>query len=168
MIIVLNGPLGIGKSTLAEALMERIDGCVMLDGDHLVATNPPYRDELEHLHSTIVLLASHHKRFGYRHFVINHVWRSPEELEDLRVRLAEVDSSFRCFLLSVPMDENLRRVQRRAEARAIDEREWERRTLLEERAALEADDTGGLGEPFDVAAPPELLAERLIGRLGLY
>jgi hypothetical protein len=33
MIIVLNGPLGIGKSTLAEALTESIDACVMLDGD---------------------------------------------------------------------------------------------------------------------------------------
>ena len=37
MIIVLNGPLGIGKSTLAEALAESIDQSVMLDGDHLVA-----------------------------------------------------------------------------------------------------------------------------------
>ena len=37
MIIVLNGPLGIGKSTLAEALTESIDACAMLSGDHLVA-----------------------------------------------------------------------------------------------------------------------------------
>jgi shikimate kinase len=41
MIIALYGPLGIGKSTLAEALAESIDRCVMLDGDHLVAVNPP-------------------------------------------------------------------------------------------------------------------------------
>ncbi len=64
MIIVLNGPIGIGKTTLAEALMERIERCVMLDGDYLVAANSPYRDELEHLHSTLVLLVSHHMRFG--------------------------------------------------------------------------------------------------------
>jgi deoxyadenosine/deoxycytidine kinase len=42
MIIVLNGLLGIGKSTLAEALAESIEQCVMLDGDHLVAANPHY------------------------------------------------------------------------------------------------------------------------------
>lgn len=41
MIIVLNGPLGIGKSTLAEALTESIEQSVMLDGDRLAATNPP-------------------------------------------------------------------------------------------------------------------------------
>jgi chloramphenicol 3-O-phosphotransferase len=56
MIIVLNGPLGIGKSTLAEALTESVDGCVMLDGDRLVAVNPPHREELDHLHSTIAPL----------------------------------------------------------------------------------------------------------------
>jgi len=32
MIFPLNGPLGVGKSTLAEALTESIDRCVLLDG----------------------------------------------------------------------------------------------------------------------------------------
>lgn len=44
MFIVLNGPLGIGESTLAEALCESIDHCVMLDGDHVVAANPSHPD----------------------------------------------------------------------------------------------------------------------------
>src|SRR5688572_22998987 len=53
MIILLNGPLGIGKSTLAEALSESIPQCVMLDGDALIAANPEPVDPLEHLHSTL-------------------------------------------------------------------------------------------------------------------
>jgi hypothetical protein len=40
MIVVLNGRLGIGKSTLAEALTESIEYCVMLDDDGLVAAGP--------------------------------------------------------------------------------------------------------------------------------
>ena len=67
MIIALNGPVGIGKSTLAEALTESIDRCVMLDGDRLIAANPPYHDEYEYLHSTIALLIAHHFSYGYRH-----------------------------------------------------------------------------------------------------
>jgi ABC-type cobalamin/Fe3+-siderophores transport system ATPase subunit len=89
VIIVLNGPLGIGKSTLAEALVESIDQCVMLDGDQLVAANPRSLDQLEHLHSTIALLVAHHRRLGYRHFVVNHMWTSPAELADLRGRLVD-------------------------------------------------------------------------------
>jgi hypothetical protein len=131
----------------------------MLDGDRLVAANPPPADEVEHLHATIALLVAHHRRFGYRHFVIEHIWRSAAELTDLRRRLMAIDrdADVRCFLLTLPADENLRRIERRQRARAIDEREFELRTFVEERAILT---TGcDLGEPFDVSAPPpELVA----------
>jgi hypothetical protein len=167
MIIVLNGPLGIGKSTLAEALTESIDSCVMLDGDRLIAANPPPADEREHLHSTIALLVTHHRRFGYRHFVIDYVWRSPAALADLRRRLIAIDADadLRCFLLTLPPDENLRRIERRQQARAIDEREFELRTFAEEREAL-ANSTD-LGEPFEVSAPPPALVAMMLRRLAL-
>ena len=162
MIVVLNGPLGIGKSTLAEALTESIEYCAMLNGDSLVAVNPSPADELEYLHSAISLLVAHHQRFGYRHFVVDHVWRSPEALDDLRRRLStvDVDGSVRCFLLTLSVDENLRRIERRQRARAIDEREFERRTFVEELEALTK--TPGLGEPFDVSAAPSELVTRML------
>lgn len=167
MIIVLNGPLGIGKSTLAEALTESIEYCVMLEGDRLVAANPPSADELEHLHSTIAVLVAHHRRFGYRHFVIDHVWRSPAELADLRRRLIAIDADaeIRCFLLTLPADENLRRIERRQRARAIDEREFELRTFEEERQVLTQNSS--LGEPFDVSAPPAELVTLMRRRVAL-
>jgi hypothetical protein len=166
MIIVLNGPLGIGKSTLAEALTESIDGCVMLDGDGLVAVNPPYRDELEHLNSTIALLVAHHYGYGYRHFVIDHIWRSPAELADLCRRLVHVDSEIRCFRLTLPAEENLRRIERRASARVLDELAFEQHTFVQEREMLAASSGIDLGEPFDVSAPPEELVEVMLQRLG--
>ena len=169
MIVVLNGPLGIGKSTLAEALTEHIDQCVMLDGDHLVAANPPPADEIGYLHSTIALLVAHHRRAGYRHFVIDHLWRTPEELDDLRRRLLDVEphADVRCFLLVLPLDENLRRIERRQGARALDEREFELRTVAEEREVLYRRGGDDLGEPVDVSAPPEELVAALLRRLGL-
>jgi hypothetical protein len=169
MIIVLNGPLGIGKSTLAEALAESIARCVMLDGDQLVAANPPPADEIEYLHSTIALLVAHHRRFGYLHFVISHLWRTRAELLDLRRKLLEVDpeADIRCFLLSLPLAENLRRIERRQSARALDELEFERRTVVEERAVLFENADGSLGEPFDVSAAPADLVATLLLRLGL-
>ena len=169
MIILLNGPLGIGKSTLTEALAETIDQCVMLDGDHLCSVNPPPADEIEHLHSTIALLVTHHRRFGYQHFVINHIWRTPAELADLRCRLLDidVDSDIRCFLLTLPLEENLRRIQRRQSAREFDERDFEEHTVAEERRVLFESSDGSVGEPFDVSAPPMELVARLLLRLGL-
>ena len=170
MFIVLNGPLGIGKSTLAEALTESIDRCVMLDGDYLVAANPSAVDEIEHLHSTIALLVEHHRRFGYRHFVVNHLWRTPEELADLRRRLLEVDAEadIHCFLLTLPLEENLRRIDCRQDARALDEKEFERRTIAEERRVLFEISTDTVGEPFDVSASPAELVAAMKRRLGLH
>lgn len=169
MIVVLNGPLGIGKSTLAEALAESIDQCVMLDGDHLVAANPPPADEWAYLHATLALLVAHHRAHGYRHFVIDHLWRTPAELDALRRALIEADpgADIRCFLLTLPADENLRRIERRQHARALDEQEFEARTVAEERDALFRPEAGDLGEPFDVSAPPDELVERLLHRLAL-
>src|SRR5215831_14593434 len=134
MIIVLNGPLGIGKSTLAEALTESIDACAMISGDHLAAVNPPSKSALEHLHSTIELLIHHHRRFGYRNFVIEHIWRTEWELADLKRRFDGAE--FHCFLLTLPIEENLRRIERRQTASAIDEREFEHLTLHQERREL--------------------------------
>jgi len=164
MIILLNGPLGIGKSTLAEALAESIDLCVMLDGDCLIAANPPAADEQEHLHSTIELLIAHHQRLGYRHFVISHYWSSVTELDDLRRRLLPLDTdrTVRSFLLTLPLEENLRRIERRQGARALDEREFELQTVAEEREVLENGRSGELGEPFDVSAPPDELVARML------
>jgi thymidylate kinase len=169
MIIVLNGPLGIGKSTLAEALAENIDHCVMLDGDHLVAANPKPVDEIEYLHAAIALLVSHGRRFGYRHFVIDHLWRTQAELADLRRRLLGVDpdADVRCFLLTLSLDENLRRIERRQSARTIDEREFERRTVAEERETLLKELDGNLGEALDVSATPTDIVAAMLLRLGL-
>jgi thymidylate kinase len=165
MIVVLNGPLGIGKSTPAEALSESIEMCVSIDGDQVVAANPPAPDGLEHLHSTIALLVEHHRRFGYRHFVINHFWRSATEPADLRSRL-NADPEFHCFLLTLPEEENRRRIQRRASTRAIDEREFEQKTFAEEYRMLGAAASSDVGEPFDVLAPPFELVEAMLRRLG--
>ena len=169
MIILINGPLGIGKSTLAEALAESIDGCVMLDGDHLIAINPPPPDEVDYLHAILALLVRHHRRHGYRHFVIDHLWRTPAELADLCSRLRDIDAELdiHCFLLVLPLDENLRRIRRRQGTRALDEHEFEMRTVLEEREALHTPGRDDLGEPFDVSAPPPELVARLLRRLGL-
>lgn len=166
MILVLNGPLGIGKTTLAEALSETIDSCVMLDGDHLVAAHPPAPDELEHLHATITLLVAHHQRFGYRNFVIDHLWRSPAELDDLRTRLRSLDDDIHFFLLTLPLEENLRRIAQRQSGRAIDERAFEWRTVNEERELLRQ--VGDLGEPFDVSAAPDALVSAMLSRLALH
>lgn len=158
MIVILNGPLGIGKTTLSEALSESIEWCARVSGDAIAAVNPAAADELEHLHAGIAMLVEHHRRFGYRHFVIEHIWTSSAALGDLLERLAP--DEVRSFRLALSEDDNLQRIARRATARENDESEFELRTLAAERHALAAAGAE-LGEPFDVSAPVVELVARL-------
>ena len=73
------------------------------------------------------------------------------------------DAAVRCFLLTVPPDQNLQRIDRWQRARAIDEREFELRTFADEREVLM--NGCDLGEPFDVSAPPPELVAAMLRRL---
>ncbi len=169
LVVLLNGPLGIGKSTLGEVLGEAIDRSVTLDGDALAALNPPPADAVASLHETIALLVGHHLAGGYGRFVINHYWSSAGEIADLTGRLRAVASGVRvrCFRLTLPREANLQRIERRQGARAIDEAEFEAAHFAEEYALLSAAQGDELGVPFDASDAPDLLAARLIRLLGL-
>ena len=167
-MILLNGPLGIGKSTLGEVLGEAIGRSVTLDGDALSALNPPPGDEWAALHEVISVLVRHHLSQGYDCFVVNHYWSSAEQIADLMSQLQSIDARFRmhCFRLTLSKEENLRRIASRQKVRAIDETQFEIQHFAEEHALLS---TAGddLGIPFDVSDPPDVLAARLIEAIGL-
>jgi len=165
MIIVLNGPLGIGKTTLAELLSERIEHCAMIDGDHLAAVNPAPADPVDHLHSAIVLLVEHHRRHAYDHFIINHLWTSPSDLRDLYRRLSDLDEQVACFRLVLDRDANLSRIARRASARVVDEGDYERATYRLEHDQLSQAAGDELGRPLDASGTPDEIADALLARL---
>ena len=169
LVILLNGPLGVGKSTLGEVLGEAIEKSVTLDGDRLLALNPPPVDEIASLHATIAVLVGHHFAEGYRRFIINHYWSRPREIADLQARLEVVATKVwvRCFRLTVPKEENLRRIMLRRGARAIDEADFEDCHFAEEYAHLSLADGNELGIPFDASDRPEILAARMLAMVGL-
>lgn len=103
MIIIINGPNGIGKTSTAWELNARFDRAVMLDGDHVGAVHPfeIYDDaRIDYLYRTLThLIAFHQREGGYENFVINYVFESPESLEDLRRRLRPLDDRIYTFRL---------------------------------------------------------------------
>lgn len=166
MIILLNGPLGIGKSTLSETLAEKIDWCVMLDGDHLIELNPPPENEHETLCVVSELLITHHQSVGYRNFVLNHLWTQHRELSQLRARLSKFDPDVHCFRLTLSREENLRRIERRASATGLD-RSYELEIFDREHAILSSCPGDELGVPLDASACPDDLAGKILTLIGL-
>ena len=117
MIVILNGPLVIGKIEISWELLYHFERAVMLDGDYIGAVVPfeIYNDDrIEYLYQTIHhLVAYHQEQGGYHDFVINYGFETPESLGKLRHLLADLDDVIYAFRLTCSEEEIARRIQKR-------------------------------------------------------
>ena len=163
MIIIINGPLGIGKTQTSWALVRHFPRAVMLDADYVAEFHPfdYYNDEhLAYAHATLRVLAAHHLSHGFQHFVINWVFETPFQLERLRRLLADLGLPIYAFQLICAPDEIERRVRRRN----LPDLDYELRRSRElvdilDRAAR----TGDIGTPLDTTrVTPEQTADAIL------
>lgn len=149
MIIIINGPLGIGKSELSWALLDLFERGVMLDGDYIGALRPfsiydPER--IEYLYQTLRLLVQHHCTNGYRNFVINYVFETLDSLDRLRMLLGELDEQVIAVRLVCDQGEIDRRIRSRWAGQDEAQLAWEMaraRQLVEiQQQAAERGDMG--------------------------
>ena len=103
MIILINGPLGVGKTTISEALLRRFERGVMLDGDAVGNVHPfeIYDNaRTDYLYRTLAMLVAWHQREGrYERFVINYVFEQPDDLARLLALLRPLDPDIHVFRL---------------------------------------------------------------------
>jgi broad-specificity NMP kinase len=143
MIIILNGPLGIGKTTTAWGVVGRFERAVMLDMDYIAAIQPfdYYRQsDLDYAYQTLAILLTHHQAHGYQNFVVNWVFESAAQIERLKSHLAPLELPIHVFRLTCAPDV----VEQRIRRRNLPDVEWEvqrARDLISilERAASEGD-----------------------------
>ncbi|MEI6289748.1 MAG: hypothetical protein WCP19_04885 [Chloroflexota bacterium] len=91
MIIIINGSLGVGKTSTGDELTWMFDKAIHLDGDSIGNVHPfnvydPGR--IDHLYRALALLIGFHQANGYSNFVINYVFESADSLREL-VRLLQ-------------------------------------------------------------------------------
>jgi len=145
-IIIINGSLGVGKSSVAEQLHYKFDKSVHLDGDHIGDVQPfKIHDEtrLNHLYRTMELLIGFHQQNDYRNFVINYVFESPESLQELLNLLHPLDPFIHCYWLTCDAEEQAQRIRKRRR----EDLEWELGRFLElRRIQKEASHHGSIGE----------------------
>lgn len=151
-IIIINGPLGVGKTEVSWRLVEYFDRGVMLDGDYIGAVHPfeIYDDErIEYLYQTMRHLVAFHVEHGYHNFVINYVFETHESLAHLRHLLADLDDEVYAFRLICAESEMKRRIQ----ARDREQLEWELERFRELSAIQKAAATrGDLGYVIDTTS----------------
>lgn len=149
MIVIINGSVGVGKTSTAWELSYLFDKSVMLDGDHIGAVHPfDIYDEarIEHLYQTLRNLVAFHQSYGYRNFVINYVFESPESLNRLKSLLVELDEAIFAFRLTCDETEMVKRIRKRGREQIA----WELQRFRELNAIQDAAAANGdIGLPLD-------------------
>ena len=149
MIIIINGSLGVGKTSVGDQLHHKFSKSVHLDGDAVGDIHPfeIYDDaRICHLYRTLELLVGFHQKNGYHDFVINYVFESPESLQDLLDLLHPLDPSIHTYWLTCDPDEQAKRIR----GRKRDEIDWELDRFIElQRIQAEAAQRGFIGKRVD-------------------
>jgi broad-specificity NMP kinase len=149
MIIIINGSLGVGKTSIADLLHYKFSRSVHLDGDAIGDVHPfeIYDNaRIRHLYRTLALLVGFHRQNGYSNFVINYVFESHESLQELLNLLSPLDPAIHTYWLTCDPKEQARRIR----GRHRQELSWEIQRFVElqeiqENAALR----GFIGKEVD-------------------
>jgi predicted kinase len=149
MIIIINGSLGVGKSSVADELHYKFDKSIYLDADCIGDVHPfeIYDDaRIDHLYRTLELLVGFHQKDGYTNFVINYVFELPDSLQALLDLLRPLDPSIHTYWLTCDEKEQAKRIR----GRQREELDWELSRFVElHRIQAQAAQKGFIGKEVD-------------------
>jgi broad-specificity NMP kinase len=149
MIIIVNGSLGVGKSSTAEQLHYKFDKSVHLDGDYIGDVHPfEIYDEarISHLYHALELLIGFHQKNDYHNFVINYIFESPESLQELLDLLCPLDADIHVYWLICDEEEQAKRICNRGRT----ELQWELNRFVElQQIQKKAAQHGFIGKEVD-------------------
>lgn len=161
MIIIINGSVGVGKTSVADHLHYKFEKSVHLDGDAIGDVHPfiIYDDaRISYLYCTLAHLIDFHQQNDYRCFVINYVFENPESLEQLLNLLNPLDADIHTYWLTCSEEEQARRIR----GRGRDEIKWELERFIElHKIQAAAAQRGFIGKPIDTSgmSVPEVADE---------
>jgi chloramphenicol 3-O-phosphotransferase len=116
MIVIINGSVGVGKTSVGEELHWKFDKSIHLDGDCIGNVHPfeiyDYA-RIDHLYRTLALLIGFHQQNGYQNFVINYVFESADSLQDLLNLLLPLDDEIHTYWLTCEKNEQEKRIRGR-------------------------------------------------------
>lgn len=159
MLVVVNGPPGVGKTTVSRLLARHLEGTVCIQGDALRAFSPP--TPRAHLgrgstYRAAAALACAYLRMGAPRVIFDYCFLRPAHVAYLVENLDNTRVEFFTLWASLPTVKarEQRRCGRSPLGAAVDECHAEIQRHLSD-----------LGEVLDAREPPEVIAEALARRL---
>eukprot|EP01122_Echinamoeba_exundans_P017022 TRINITY_DN8823_c0_g1_i1.p1 TRINITY_DN8823_c0_g1~~TRINITY_DN8823_c0_g1_i1.p1 ORF type:complete len:308 (-),score=36.78 TRINITY_DN8823_c0_g1_i1:79-1002(-) len=179
MIVFINGPAGVGKSTIAGLLRNTFANSVKLDIDHLTGVNPLPDDSFGEAHyafvaRTLRAIVPHYQNEGYPNVIIPYVFEHRYQLISCVKSISKPGQKIFTFCLRGSEETLLQRVTNRSNGFAPHHREsrlqHEKSRSIELKHILDKKSlTGELGElvETDGRSPPEI-ANDIVQRIRTY
>ncbi len=166
-VVILNGPMGVGKTTTARALVDRLAPALFLDADHVADFRPfDVREpaHLDYIEDTLCHMLAFHASQGFERVVVAWVFETAERLGHFSERLRAQGHAVHAFRLTCDAREHEARVR----ARNRENLDWE---LMRHRELAHGFETaaarGALGRTLDTTdlSPDEVadVVAELIG-----
>lgn len=112
MILIVNGPCGVGKSTVTKELEEKFDACVHIKADYVHCFIVNSQIIPEHIRMTDINIESLVKNFkmnGFKNIIIDNVYETTEHMNSVINNLKQYDEAVFSVLLYCELEENIRR-----------------------------------------------------------
>jgi hypothetical protein len=125
MIIIINGPSGVGKTATSWELLYQTPSTVMLDMDFVGWAFHSFdcsnRQHLDYSYSTLVVLITNHIQNGFQNFIVSGVFESPEELNQIHNTLSAFNLPIKDFCIWCDAMELSYRVKMRSRSNLTEE-----------------------------------------------
>ncbi len=149
MIVIINGSVGVGKTSVSRELQEKFNKSIMLDGDYIGAVRPFEiydQSRINYLYKTLQHLIEFHISNGFEHFIINYVFESNSSLSNLIHLFDKTNLEVKCIWLTCSVEEHKKRIL----SRETDQKDWELKRFIElNNIQKKANNIGFIGEKIE-------------------
>lgn len=124
MVIILNGPCGVGKTTLSKQLAKQLVNSVHIIGDEVhnfIVDSKINKEHIEVTNQNIVALTSNFLNYGFMNIIIDYVYEEESVLQEVVHTIQKMDPEVIAICITCSLKENIIRNKSRADADIMDE-----------------------------------------------